>query len=229
MTFGSKNRAMGVAGTRIIIFNGLLIFFWFGEEKKARQEQGWEGRTRLRRGLCWSYPLWIQTPKLVRSEKALELPEHISRAASRTNGLVRKFEEYKEFKKKSQNLAQNLVQVHSSCGSLANILGTATDSQPKALLWFLPLWGDLRKKFQSRIHCLSQLLRKVRHAAWSHCVSTISAGKDEGLFLRSSNGTQPQAPHIPDHTVQSFLFVLLCGKTLHISYAENKNENQKTV
>lgn len=47
---------MGVAGTRIIIFNGLLgvlgffLFVW-GEEK-ARQEQGWEGRTRLKRRLC---------------------------------------------------------------------------------------------------------------------------------------------------------------------------------
>lgn len=50
MTFGSKNRAMGVAGTRIIIFNGLLIFFlvWGREESKARTRMGRKNKTQKR-------------------------------------------------------------------------------------------------------------------------------------------------------------------------------------
>lgn len=122
MTFGSKNRAMGVAGTRIITFNGLLFFFflvWRAGESKARTRMG--RKNKIQKRVVWSYPLWVPAPEPVRPEETLALPEHISGAASRTTGLVRKFEENKELNKRLQNLTQNLVQVCSSYGSLANI------------------------------------------------------------------------------------------------------------
>lgn len=129
-----------------------------GGESKARTRMGRKNETQKR--FVRSYPLGIQTPKLVRPEKALALPEHISRAASRITGLVRKFEEYKELKKRLQNLVQSLVQVHSSYGSLANILGTAMDLHPKPCGGFFPR-GDLHKQFQTRNHSLSQPLLKA--------------------------------------------------------------------
>lgn len=102
MTFGSRNRALGVAGTRIIIFNGLLgvlgVFCLFGERRKQGKNKDGKEEQDSKEG-CVKSPTVIQTPKLARAVKPLALPENISRAASRTTGLVRKFEEYKQLKK----------------------------------------------------------------------------------------------------------------------------------
>jgi len=91
MSFGSKNRAMGVAGIRrSIIFNDLL-FFWVGGKEKAEEEQGWEGRTRHKNKLCQvtqELTVCIQRLKLVRPDSALAMPEpeHISGTPARTTG-----------------------------------------------------------------------------------------------------------------------------------------------
>lgn len=166
-------------------------------------------KNKTQKRVVWSYPLWIRTPNLVRPEKALALPEHISGAASRTTGLVRKFEEYKELKKRLQNLAQSLVQVCSSCGSLANTLGTAMDSQPKPCCGFFSPEVIYIRNSNQEFTVWSSSCDKLDRTAWLHSVSTNSAGEDEGLLLRSSNGTWPQAPthsrlHYPEFPVCAF-------------------------
>lgn len=44
MTSGSKNTAMGVAGSRIILFNGLLFFWFRGRRKQGKNKDGKEER-----------------------------------------------------------------------------------------------------------------------------------------------------------------------------------------
>lgn len=204
MTFGSKNRAMDVAGTRIIIFNGLLGFFClfvWGEEK-ARQEQGWEGRTRLKRGLC-EVTHCDSNSKIGEGSETTCFARVHQQGSIMDYGLVRKFEEHKQLKK--------ITKLSPKPGSSAQLLwksgqhfGYSNGFASQALLWFLsPKVIYIRNSNQVFTVCHSYYL-KLDSTALSHSVSTNTAGKDEGLFLRSNNGTWPQTPHIPDYTVQTF-------------------------
>lgn len=167
----------------------VCCFFGLGRgESKGRTRIG---RTRHRRGLCEVTLCEFKLQNWWGQRKHLCCQ---STSAGQHQGLLlRKFEECKDLKKRIQNLAQSLVQVCSSCGSLANILGTAMDLHPKPCCGFFPPEVVYIRNPNREFTVVTATTQSDR-TAWLHSVSINSADKDKGLFLRSSNGTWPQAP-----------------------------------